>query len=129
MISSLVQQVSQKLISYRLAYFDASHAKEVRPNLLSTFTFHHEGNVHISTLGSINPYQQRLQFAQYDLCVCQRKSLPRSQTNFTLRSRTKEASVLKRLDQLDQIQFVVKLQKDTGLFSFFGRDGIPLSKT
>ncbi|WOC40982.1 NTP transferase domain-containing protein [Polaribacter sp. HL-MS24] len=116
-ISSLVQQVSQKLNSYRLAYFDASHAKEVSPNLLSTFTFHHEGNVHISTLGSINPYEQRLQFAQYDLVFVNGNHYQGAK-QILLLDPEKEASVLKRLDQLDQIQFVVKLQKDMDYFPF-----------
>ena len=44
-ISSLVSKVSEKLKSYKLAYFDASHSKNIVKNNLETFTFHHKGTV------------------------------------------------------------------------------------
>lgn len=116
-ISHLVQQVSQKLSKHRLAYFDASHEKEVAQHQLSTFTFHHQGNVQISTLGKVNPYEQRLQFAQYD-CVFINGNHYQGAKQILILDEAKEASVLKRLDQLDQIQFMVKLHHDTNYFSF-----------
>ena len=65
-ISDLVTKISRKLSKYKLAYFDASHAKDVEENSLSEFVFHYEGNVQITTSGNLNKFEQRLQFAQYD---------------------------------------------------------------
>ena len=51
-ISDLVNKVSQKISNYKLAYFDASHAKDVTKNRLSAYTFQHEGNLQITTSGN-----------------------------------------------------------------------------
>ncbi|NVJ89954.1 MAG: NTP transferase domain-containing protein [Flavobacteriaceae bacterium] len=116
-ISDLVHQVSEKLTSYKLAYFDASHAKEVTPNKLSEFTFHHEGNVQIVTSGHVNSYQQRLDFAHFDFVFINGNHYQGSKQILIL-DEAKEASVLKRLDQLHNIQFVVKLNPETNFFDF-----------
>ena len=65
-ISDLVSEVSQKLAKYKLAYFDASHAKDVEKNTFSEYVFHHQGNVQITTSGNVNKFHQRLDFAQFD---------------------------------------------------------------
>lgn len=116
-ISDLVQKVSEKLSNYKLAYFDASHAKDVAQNQLSEYTFHHQGNLQITTSGNINKFAQRLQFAQYDFVFINGNHYQGAKQILIL-DEAKEASVLKRLEQLDHIQFVVKLTKDTEYFSF-----------
>ncbi|WP_298882196.1 NTP transferase domain-containing protein [uncultured Polaribacter sp.] len=116
-ISNLVHQVSEKLSNYKLAYFDASHAKDVAENKLSEYVFHHEGNLQITTSGNINKFQQRLDFAQFDYLFINGNHYQGAKQILIL-DEAKEASVLKRLEQLDSIQFVVKLIKDTEYFSF-----------
>jgi molybdopterin-guanine dinucleotide biosynthesis protein A len=116
-ISDLVHRVSEKLSNYNLAYFDASHAKDVAENKLSEFTFHHQGNLQITTSGNVNKFEQRLQFAQYDYVFINGNHYQGAKQILIL-DEAKEASVLKRLEQLDSIQFVVKLKKDTEYFSF-----------
>jgi molybdopterin-guanine dinucleotide biosynthesis protein A len=116
-ISDLVHQVSEKLSNYNLAYFDASHAKDVAENKLSEFTFHHQGNLQITTSGNVNKFEQRLQFAQYDYVFINGNHYQGAKQILIL-DEEKEASVLKRLEQLDRIQFVIKLKKDTEFFSF-----------
>lgn len=116
-ISDLVTKISRKLSKYKLAYFDASHAKDVEENSLSEFVFHHEGNVQITTSGNLNKFEQRLQFAQYDYVFINGNHYQGAKQILIL-DEAKEASVLKRLDQLDSIQFVVKLTKETKYFSF-----------
>ncbi len=116
-ISDLVHQVSEKLSNYNLAYFDASHAKDVAKNKLSEFTFHHQGNLQITTLGNVNKFEQRLQFAQYDYVFINGNHYQGAKQILIL-DEAKEASVLKRLEQLDNIQFVVKLNNDTEYFTF-----------
>lgn len=116
-ISNLVSKVSQKLSKYKLAYFDASHAKDVEANILSEYTFHHEGNLQITTSGTINKYQQRLDFAQFDYVFINGNHYQGAKQILIL-DEAKEASVLKRLAQLNDIQFVIKLNTDSNYFSF-----------
>ncbi|WP_299672418.1 NTP transferase domain-containing protein [uncultured Polaribacter sp.] len=121
-ISDLVHKVSQRLSKYKLAYFDASHAKSLdcaRDDnyRLSAYTFHHEGNLQITTSGTINIFEQRLQFAQYDYVFINGNHYQGAKQILIL-DEAKEASVLKRLAQLDDIQFVIKLKKETEFFSF-----------
>ncbi|MDP5107229.1 MAG: NTP transferase domain-containing protein [Polaribacter sp.] len=116
-ISDLVQKVSKKLSNYKLAYFDASHAKDVEQNNISEYVFHHEGNVQITTSGNVNKFQQRLDFAQYDFVFINGNHYQGAKQILVL-DEAKEASVLKRLEQLDAIQFVVKLKSETEYFDF-----------
>ena len=116
-ISNLVSEVSQKLSDYKLAYFDASHAKEVEENRVSEFVFHHQGNVQITSSGKVNKFQQRLDFAKYDAVFINGNHYQGTKQILIL-DPEKEASVLKRLAQLENIQFVIKLNKDAEYFSF-----------
>ncbi len=116
-ISDLVHKVSEKLSNYKLAYFDASHAKDVERNRLSEFTFHHEGNLQITTSGNVNKFEQRLQFAQYDYVFINGNHYQGAKQILIL-DEVKEASVLKRLSQLDNIQFIIKLNSETEIFDF-----------
>lgn len=116
-ISDLVFKVSQNLNNYKLAYFDASHAKDVVKNKLSEYVFHHEGNLQITTTGGINKYQQRLDFAQFDYVFINGNHYQGTKQILIL-DEAKEASVLKRLDQLNNIQFIIKLDSETEFFDF-----------
>lgn len=116
-ISDLVTKVSQKLSDYKLAYFDASHAKNVEENKLSEYVFHHQGNLQITTSGNVNKFQQRLDFAQYDYVFINGNHYQGAKQILIL-DEAKEASVLKRLDQLDNIQFIIKLKSETEYFDF-----------
>jgi molybdopterin-guanine dinucleotide biosynthesis protein A len=116
-ISNLVSKVSQKLSNFKLAYFDASHAKDVEKNILSEYTFHHQGNLQITTSGKVNKYQQRLDFAQFDYVFINGNHYQGAKQILVL-DEVKEASVLKRLEQLNRIQFIVKLKKETEFFDF-----------
>jgi len=121
-ISDLVHKVSEKLSTYKLAYFDASHAKSLDSiqddsYRLSEYTFHHQGNLQITTSGNVNKFEQRLQFAQYDYVFINGNHYQGAKQILIL-DEAKEASVLKRLEQLDSIQFVVKLKGETEYFDF-----------
>ena len=121
-ISDLVHEVSERLSNYKLAYLDASHAKSLdcaRDDnyRLSEFIFHQQGNLQIKTSGNINKFEQRLQFAQYDYVFINGNHYQGAKQILIL-DEEKEASVLKRLEQLDSIQFVVKLKNETEYFSF-----------
>ena len=107
-ISELVQKVSQRLSQYNLAYFDASHAKDVEENKLADFTFHHEGNLSITTSGPINEYVQRIQFSQFDYVFINGNHYTGNKQIIIL-DPEKEPSINKRIDQISEIQFFVRL--------------------
>lgn len=110
-ISDLVHQVSTSLSQYKLAYFDASHAKDVEENVLSDFTFHHEGNLSITTSGSINKYVQRIQFSQFDFVFVNGNHYAGDKQVVILHPE-KEASIHKRIDQITDVQFFIKTTLD-----------------
>lgn len=114
-IADLVHQVSKKLPKYNLGYFDASHAKDVEQNTISEYTFHHKGNLHISTSSPVNKYEQRLQFYNHDLVFINGNHYQGSKQILILDSE-KEASIKKRIDQITNIQFVIKLNENTPYF-------------
>jgi molybdopterin-guanine dinucleotide biosynthesis protein A len=116
-IADLVHKISERLSTYKLAYFDASHAKNVHKNKLSAFVFHSEGNLQITTSGELNKYKQRLQFASFDCVFINGNHYPGAKQVLILDSE-KEASVLKRIDQLAQVEFVIRLKKETEYFDF-----------
>lgn len=116
-ISNLVQQVSEKLSNYKLAYFDASHNDSIEPLKLETFTFHHKGNTKTTINCGVNKFNQRVQFSQYDFLFINGNHFQGSQQILIL-DNLKEDSVKKRLDQLNNIQFVIKLTNDSKYFDF-----------
>jgi molybdopterin-guanine dinucleotide biosynthesis protein A len=116
-ISSLVSNISEKLKNYKLAYFDASHSKDVEKNKVETFTFHHKGTVESSFNYDVNKFNQRIQFSQYDYVFINGNHYQGAKQILIL-DNEKEASVLKRLDQLNNIQFVIKLSNDSKYFDF-----------
>ena len=116
-ISSLVSKVSEKLTSYKLAYFDASHSKDVEKNTLETFIFHHKGTVQSSINFDVNKFNQRVQFSQFDYVFINGNHYEGTKQILIL-DNEKEASVLKRLEQLNNIQFVIKLTSDSNYFDF-----------
>lgn len=114
-IADLVTKVSTKLSNYNLAYFDASHAKNVADNVFTEYTFHHEGNVQINTTSIINKFEQRLQFVNHDFVFINGNHYQGAKQILILDDE-KEASIKKRLDQITNIQFIVKLNSDTEIF-------------
>lgn len=115
-ISDLVSHISKELSQFNLAYFDASHAKDVEENTVSDFTFHHDGNLSITTTGPINEYVQRIQFSQFDYVFVNGNHYPGSK-QVVLLDPEKERSVDKRIDQITDIQFFVKMTEDIKPFS------------
>lgn len=107
-ISDIVHQVSKKLSTYQLAYFDASHAKDVKQNTLSEYVFHHDGNVQVTSTSQVNKFAQRLQFSQYDYVFVNGNHYAGSKQVVFLDSE-KEASINKRIDQISDIAFFIKL--------------------
>ena len=116
-ISNLVQQVSKKLVNYKLAYLDASHSEEIEQNKVDSFTFNANGTIAVSEKYALNKFNQRIQFSQYDFLFINGNHYEGAKQILIL-DNEKEASVLKRLEQLNNIQFVIKLTEDAKYFDF-----------
>ncbi len=116
-ISNLVSKVSENLSNYKLAYFDASHSKDFEKNRIETFTFHYKGTAEVSINSEVNKFNQRIQFSQYDFVFINGNHYQGAKQILVL-DNEKEASVLKRLDQLNNIQFIIKLNENSTYFNF-----------
>jgi molybdopterin-guanine dinucleotide biosynthesis protein A len=116
-ISNLVGEISKELAQYKLAYFDASHNDAIASKTVENFVFHHKGTSKIEVNSSVNKFNQRIQFSQYDFVFINGNHYQGAKQILVL-DNEKEASILKRLDQLNNIQFVVKLNDDSKYFDF-----------
>ncbi|WP_456464267.1 NTP transferase domain-containing protein [Lutibacter sp.] len=116
-VSKLVSQVSEKLPNYKLGYLDASHNKDNELKSFESFIFNHNGTVDINVKTEINKFNQRIQFSQFDFMFINGNHFKGAQQILIL-DNEKEASVLKRLEQLENIQFVIKLNNNSKYFDF-----------
>jgi len=114
-ISNLIYNSSKLLSSYRLAYFDASHSKDTKLNALSEFTFHHNGNLTVKTTATVNEYAQRIQFSQFDFVFINGNHYAGNQ-QIVLLDPEKEASINKRINQITDIQFFIRLTENIDPF-------------
>lgn len=117
-ISDFVQKMSKKLKKRaKIAYFDASHSEDIKAVDFDLYTAHHSGNLNMNSLEVMNEYNERMRFTNYDLLFINGNHYKGAKQILVL-DNEKEASVLKRLDQLDRIQFIVKLNDNSEYFDF-----------
>ena len=117
-ISNLAGELSKRLHEkYALAYIDASHSEGLEAPALSDFTFHASGNYAERSVQKMNPYNEKIRFSQYDFLFINGNHYQAEQQVLIL-DRAKEASVLKRLDQLTNVRFLIKTEKDMEIFDF-----------
>lgn len=117
-ITDFVQKISKKLQKKaKIGYLDASHSDTIEAPILDEFTAHHSGNLSVTTRHDLNEYNERIRFSDYDLLFINGNHYKGAKQILIL-DNEKEASVKKRLDQLNRIQFVVKLTNDSTYFDF-----------
>ncbi len=117
-IADFVQKMSKKLQKRaKIGYLDASHAETTEPPILDEFIAHQSGNLQVTSQHKLNAYNERIRFSDYDLLFINGNHY-RGAKQILILDNEKEASVKKRLDQLDRIQFIVKLNKDSRYFDF-----------
>ena len=117
-IANFVQKISKKLENKaKIAYFDASHSDEITSPVFDSFTFHHSENLSINKSHRINKFNERILFAPYELLFINGNHYKGAKQILILDDE-KEASVKKRLEQLNRIQFVIKLNEDSKYFDF-----------
>ena len=98
-----------------MAYFDASHAKSVEENTLSEYVFHHQGNLQLTTSGQVNKFEQRVQFSQYDYVFVNGNHYAGAKQIVFL-DPEKEASINKRIDQINEVHFFIKTTSEIAPF-------------
>lgn len=116
-IAVLVKAVSERLSGFDIAYLDASHKKEQEVLSVDNFVFHHKGTMASNTNMTLNKFNQVIDFSKYDFTFINGNHYQGAKQILIL-DPEKEASVLKRLEQLEQLQFVIKLNKDAVYFDF-----------
>lgn len=117
-IKELVKEVSLKINSqFNIAYADASHNKDTIAPDFDEYTFHHSGDLKKHGYYEMNPYTDKLLLAQYDLVFINGNHYQGS-SQILILDEEKEASVLKRLDQLDNITFLINLNHKSEIFDF-----------
>jgi molybdopterin-guanine dinucleotide biosynthesis protein A len=117
-IANLVQKISKKLQKkHKTAYFDASHNFEKEIPKVDLFTFNKNGFVEQTRIQNDNPYNIKIAFNAYDFVFVNGNHYQAAQQILVL-DNEKESSILKRLDQLTNIQFVIKLNDDSKYFDF-----------
>ena len=117
-IADFVQKISKNLQKRaKIAYLDTSHSDTIESPILDEFMSHHSGHLAITERYELNKYNERILFSKYDLLFINGNHY-RGAKQILILDSEKEASVKKRLDQLDRVQFVVKLNDDSNYFDF-----------
>lgn len=118
LIQELVKNISERLGGRcKIAYADASHSQSVNQPLMDSYTFHKSGSLINEVSYEMNPYLNRILFSQYDLVFINGNHY-KGDNQILIIDEKKEASVLKRLDQLDNIQFLISLTPKATVFDF-----------
>jgi molybdopterin-guanine dinucleotide biosynthesis protein A len=116
-ISDLVQEMAEKLQKRaKIAYLDASHNNEISAPILDNFTFHHSGNLVKTSATELND-KNKILFSEYDLLFINGNHYQGDQQILILDNEKKD-SVLKRIDQLNNIQFIITLNENSQIFDF-----------
>ncbi len=117
-IKELVKEVSIKIDGkFKVGYADASHNKETIAPDYDEFTFHHSGDLAVRKTYHMNPYTDKVLLNPYDLLFINGNHYPGNKQILILDDE-KEASVLKRIDQLDDIAFLINLNHRSEIFPF-----------
>ena len=116
-ISTLVSSIAKQLNHYQLAYVDASHTTENDDFILNQYTFHQNKTLDIHQKIVDNPFEIRLNFTNTDLVFINGNHYQGKQ-QIVLLDPQKEASLLKRIDQLTDVLCFIKLDQKSQCFDF-----------
>ncbi len=115
-ISDLVFGIAEFLADkYKIAYIDTSHSeKEVQPNY-DTFTFNKVGLLSIEKKDTFNKFNERIRYNSYDLSFINGNHFS-GEKQIVILDNEKENSIIKRLDQINDVLFFIKKNKDSYIF-------------
>lgn len=118
LIQELVYNISVRLNGkFKIAYADASHSQSVTEPIMDGYTFHKSGSLDCTVSYEMNPYLNKIQFSQQDLVFINGNHY-KGDSQILIIDDEKEASVLKRLEQLDNVQFLILLNQQSTVFDF-----------
>ena len=115
-ISDLVFGIAEFLTDkFKIAYIDASHAeKEIPPNY-DVFIFNKVGLLSIEKNDTFNKFNERIRYNSYDLSFINGNHFE-GEKQIVILDNEKENSIIKRLDQINDILFFIKKDKDSYVF-------------
>ncbi len=117
-ISDFIKNITKNLpLSKKLAYLDASQNNKEITQRIDTFLFNESGQLLKQNGIQINAVEVKVLFSSYDLLFINGNHFRGQQQILILDNKNKSA-VLKHIDQLDNIQFIVKLTDDVPYFDF-----------
>ncbi len=117
-ISNLTQNIVKNIRnSAKIAYLDASHTKEIITPVIDDFTFHSSGNLVKTSATKMDRYNDKILFSEYDMLFINGNHY-RGEQQILILDNEKKSSVLKRIEQLDNIQFIITLNEDVNIFNF-----------
>jgi len=115
-ILEMVEKISAELYNkVKIAYADASHGKDNIAPILDTYTYHSSGDMVISADIKKNKFNEHIRYSNYDLVLVNGNHFP-AQQQIVFLDPEKEASIEKRIDQLNSVQFFIATQKELGVF-------------
>ncbi|MEI6864717.1 NTP transferase domain-containing protein [Flavicella sp.] len=116
-ILDLVTKISAELHArVKIAYADASHGKDNIAPVFDTYTYHASGDTIISSDIKKNIFNERIRFSNYDLVLVNGNHFP-AKKQIVFLDPEKENSIEKRIEQLNDVQFFIRTQKDFEVFS------------
>ncbi len=116
-IQNLVSKICKELPKYKLAYLDSSHNNNLEKTQFDSFIINSNGTANISSEFKLNKFNQRIQFSQYDFVFINGNHFPASKQILILDDE-KESSVLKRIDRLSEVSFIIKTNDGSKFFNF-----------
>lgn len=115
-ISHLAQKIAKELHNKaKIAYLDASHKQDETSPFLERFTFNENGILNTTSVAQLNKIKAHIQFSTYDLLLINGNHYQGNQQIVVL-DKDKEASIIKRIDQITDIKFLINAQKDLKIF-------------
>lgn len=116
-ITDLIHKLSVLLHDkIKMGYVDASHNKELVALVLDVYTYHASSNTTISASVEKNKFNDRIRFSAYDLVCVNGNHFPASRQVVFL-DPEKENSIAKRIEQLGDVQFFIRTEKNTAIFN------------
>jgi len=110
---SIIADLVQKIVDFdtkslKIGYLDASHSEAYIPPSYNSFTHQPQGSLEIHACETANRYQERSRFSAYDLLFINGNHFEGAQQILIL-DPLKEASVQKRLAQINSIVCIIKV--------------------
>lgn len=115
-ISDLVFSLVEFLAdNYKISYIDASHSKtEVQPTF-DTYTFNSVGLLNVEKSDSLNKFNERIRYNSYDISFINGNHFE-GEKQIVILDNEKENSIIKRIDQINDVLFFVKKDANSKIF-------------